>query len=75
MSSLHHLRIITRKELKLLVPYTPQHILRMEKAGKFPLRLHLGPNRVGWLLIEIEAWVASRRAVSPSPSSPDQPHA
>lgn len=75
MSSLHHLRIITQKELRLLVPYTPQHILRLEKAGKFPRRIRLGQNRVGWLLIEIEAWVASRRAVSLPPSSSDQPHA
>lgn len=66
MSSLHHLRIITQKEMKLLVPYTPQHILRLEKAGKFPPRIRLGQNRVGWLLIEIEAWVASRRAASTS---------
>jgi prophage regulatory protein len=74
MSSLHHLRIVTQKELKLLVPYTPHHILRLEKAGKFPLRIRLGQNRVGWLLIEIEAWVASRRAASPSPSSPHPAH-
>lgn len=75
MSTLHHLRIITQKELRLLVPYTPQHILRLEKAGKFPSRIRLGQNRVGWLLIEIEAWIASRRATSPAPPSSDQPFA
>jgi len=57
---LHHLRIITQKELRFLVPYTPQHILRLEKAGKFPRRLKLGQNRVGWRLIDIEAWIAAR---------------
>ena len=72
---LHHLRIVTQKELRQLVPYTPQHILRLEKAGKFPLRIRLGQNRVGWMLIEIEAWIASRRAASPPPSPADQPHA
>jgi prophage regulatory protein len=66
MSSLHHIRIITQKELRLVVPYTPQHILRLEKAGKFPPRIRLGQNRVGWFVIEIEAWIASRRAASPS---------
>ncbi len=60
MSSLHHLRIITQKELRLLVPYTPQHILRLEKAGKFPRRIRLGANRVGWRLVDIEALLASR---------------
>ena len=58
--SLHHLRIITQKELRTLVPYTPQHILRLEKAGKFPRRLRLGENRIGWLLSDIESWVLSR---------------
>jgi prophage regulatory protein len=62
MSSLYHLRIITTKELRLIVPYTPQHILRLEKAGKFPLRIRLGANRVGWRLIEVEGWLASRVA-------------
>ncbi len=63
MSSLHHLRIITQKELKLLVPYTPQHILRLEKAGKFPQRLKIGQNRVGWRVIDIEEWITVRLPV------------
>ena len=66
MSSLHHLRIITQKELRLLVPYTPQHILRLETAGKFPRRIRLGQNRIGWLLTEIEAWILSRRTHVPA---------
>jgi prophage regulatory protein len=32
-----------------MVPYTPQHILRLEKEGKFPRRVQVGPNRVAWL--------------------------
>ena len=60
LPALHHLRIITQKELCTLVPYTPQHILRLEKAGKFPRRIQLGQNRVGWRLIDIESWLAAR---------------
>jgi len=60
MSSLHHLRIITQKELRELVPYTPQHIRRLERAGKFPRRLRLGGNRIGWRLIDIEEWIVLR---------------
>ena len=55
-------RLITRHELRQMVPYTPQHILRLEKDGKFPRRVQLGANRVAWLLSEIEAWVAARVA-------------
>jgi prophage regulatory protein len=50
--------IITKKQLLLIVPYTPQHILRLEKKGKFPRRIRIGPRRVGWYLAEIEAWLA-----------------
>ena len=52
-------RIICKKELKTYVPYTSQHIARLEKAGKFPKRLQLGPNRVGWLESDIIAWMDS----------------
>jgi prophage regulatory protein len=56
-------RILTRRHLRELIPYTPQHIQRLEKAGKFPKRIQLGPNRVGWLATEIDAWVAARVAL------------
>lgn len=61
-SEIEKYRIITKKELQRIVPYTPQHILRLEAAGKFPKRLQIGANRVGWLLSDIEAWIADRMA-------------
>lgn len=54
-------RILSKKELRLYVPYTPQHIARLEKEGKFPKRVQLGPNRVGWFEGEIVAWQESLR--------------
>jgi prophage regulatory protein len=54
------LKILTKKELREIVPYTPQHIHRLEKAGKFPRRLQLGANRVGWKLSDIQAWIDGR---------------
>jgi prophage regulatory protein len=54
------LRVLCKKQLKLLVPYTGQHISRLEKDGKFPKRLQLGPGRVGWLAHEVEAWINER---------------
>lgn len=69
---LRGLRIITKKELRALVPYTPQHIHRLEKAGRFPRRLQLGPNRVGWRLTDIERWINERVAeASSTPVDPD----
>ena len=53
-------RIITRKELRLMVPFTPQHIGRLERAGKFPKRIRIGERRVGWRLADVEAWLEQR---------------
>jgi prophage regulatory protein len=55
-------RLITKRELCKMVPYTPQHILRLEKEGRFPRRVQVGPNRVAWVEAEVEAWVAARVA-------------
>ncbi|MDA8747160.1 AlpA family transcriptional regulator [Litoreibacter sp.] len=41
------MRILSKHQVKELVLYSPQHIARLEKAGQFPLRVQLGPNRVG----------------------------
>jgi prophage regulatory protein len=35
-------------------------IWRYERAGNFPARRRLGPNRVAWLEHEIDKWIESR---------------
>lgn len=57
-------QLVSKKELRTVcgIPYTPQHIARLEAAGKFPRRVKLGPNRVAWLRAEVEAWVDERIA-------------
>ena len=54
------MRIISKRELKELVLYSPQHIARLERAEKFPKRVRLGPNRMGWVLDEILDWLQER---------------
>ena len=56
----HLPRVITRRELQRLVPYPPQHILRLEKKGKFPKRIKVGERRVVWSLPEVLAWREQR---------------
>ena len=58
---LQRLQVISKKELLKLIPYSDQHILRLEKARKFPSRMDLGDNRVGWLLADIEEWIKTRK--------------
>ena len=48
------MRIIDWKRLREMQPYSRMHIYRLEKAGKFPKRVRLGQNRVGWVHEEVE---------------------
>lgn len=54
------MRILSKRQLKELVLYSPQHIARLEKAGQFPKRVQLGPNRVGWVEDEVLDWLRQR---------------
>ena len=41
---------------------------RLEAAGKFPQRVQLGVNSVGWYEDEVDAWIESRpRGLAPAP--------
>ena len=55
-------RIVDAKELCRLVPYSPMHVWRLERAGKFPKRIKIGPGRVGWSMREVQLWIAARKA-------------
>ena len=54
------MRILSKRQLKEMVLYSPQHIARLEKAGKFPKRVQIGPNRVGWVESEVLDWLQAR---------------
>jgi prophage regulatory protein len=54
------MRILSKRQLKELVLYSPQHVARLEKAGEFPKRIQLGPNRVGWVEAEVLEWLQTR---------------
>ena len=54
------MRLLSKKDVRELVLYSPQHIARLEKAGKFPKRVILGPNRVGWVEAEVLDWLQAR---------------
>ena len=56
------MRILRQRQVTEKVGYSPMHLWRLEKAGRFPRRLKLGPNSVGWVAEEIEEWIAARIA-------------
>jgi prophage regulatory protein len=53
-------RLIRPRETAARTGYTIGHITRMERAGRFPQRVRLGPNAVAHVEAEIEAWIRSR---------------
>lgn len=48
------MKIIAWKQLKEMQPYSRQHLARLEAQGRFPQRIRLGQNRVGWVLEEVQ---------------------
>ena len=57
-------KLVSKKELKsvLGIPYSFQHIARLEAAGKFPRRIKLGQCRVAWIMDEVLEWIEERIA-------------
>ena len=53
-------RLMRVQELTSVVPYSTQHIRRLENANQFPRRVRIGPNRVGWIREEVEQWLSNR---------------
>ena len=50
-------RIILEKETKNLTGLSKSTRLRLEKLGKFPRRLKLSKNRIGWKLSALQKWI------------------
>lgn len=48
-------KMLSFPQVKERVGYSRMHVDRLEKAGQFPKRVHLGPNSVAWIEAEVEA--------------------
>jgi len=44
------------------INYSRRHLYTLEDNRKFPRRVTLGENRVGWIESEIDCWIAERAA-------------
>jgi predicted DNA-binding transcriptional regulator AlpA len=53
------IRVLTFPELKPCkgIKFTRQYIDRLERDDKFPTRVRIGPNEVGWFEHEIDRWL------------------
>jgi prophage regulatory protein len=69
------MRIVSKRQLKELVLYSPQHIQRLENAGQFPKRVRLGNGprgRVGWIEGEVLEWLNTKIAARHIPHDTSQ---
>lgn len=57
-------RIIRPSEAAKMTGRSKVSLWRDERAGKFPRRVRIGANAVGWRLSEIQAWIAEREIVT-----------
>ena len=55
-------RVISYRELRKKIDFTRQYFSILEKKGKFPRRVHLGKNKVGWIEGEVDRWIDQRAA-------------
>jgi prophage regulatory protein len=65
------MRLLSKRQLKELVLYCPQHIQRLENANQFPKRVRLGNgprSRVGWIESEVMDWLQKRIAAREQPT-------
>jgi prophage regulatory protein len=57
--TLSRFRILRTNELAEMLGVSRVTLWRWERQGLLPAKRRLGPNTVGWLASEIEAWLAS----------------
>jgi prophage regulatory protein len=55
-------RILRKPEIQHRVGLSDPTIWRLERAGKFPKRIKLGGNSVGWFESEINDWLQTKAA-------------
>jgi len=60
MKQANNERLIRKPELFSRVGLSDATIWRMEKAGRFPQRVQIGGNSVGWLSSEIDDWLLEK---------------
>ena len=57
-------RLIGITELCRLTSLSRTTIWRLERAGNFPRRRKISPNRVGWNFREAQSWIRERGVVA-----------
>ncbi len=54
------MRVLSKQATSDKINYSIPHLDRMVSEGRFPRKVKLGPNKVGFLENEVDAWIAER---------------
>ena len=57
-------RIVREAETREITGLSRTTRWRLEQDDKFPKRLAISPNAIGWRLSEIIAWIEARKATA-----------
>ena len=53
-------RLLTRKQLLEIIPFSYPTIWELMRRGEFPKALRIGQQKVAWREDEVRAWIDSR---------------
>ena len=70
MNDHQHESIIDRHEPPAARAHSDNHMLRLERAGRFRPRLRLRRHRIDWLLSELLDWIERRKDPQPKRDNP-----
>lgn len=56
----HSLNILSKTDVCRKVNLSSSSLWRYVKNGLFPPPIDLGPNRVGWIESEVDAWIEGK---------------
>ena len=56
------MRFYRFRDLKTVhdIPWTAKHLYTLEREGKFPKRVHLGPMTVAWVADEVDKFIMEK---------------
>ena len=54
------MRVLSKRAAAAKVNYSVPHIDKMVSQGRFPRKIQLGPNKIGFLETEVDEWIADR---------------
>ena len=54
-------RLLTKRQVLALVPYSSVHLYRLIKKGEFPKQCRCSANRVAWCSKEVNEWIEAKK--------------